>query len=367
MRIGYFINFSWNPVRSGGGIHAYQLAKELRKRGHTICRMYPDLPGDEIVKRFRQNEWFRFLKGIDVIYIRVHELLQTDRFTLLKFLKLSGLPVIWEINAPLDENLSLGMSAAQVKRLEFWRAFFARFVDAAIATCDELKEYAQKKLCIRDSRSVPLGSDPLMFTPQKKNGNVYRGYRNKFKVVWVGSAQYTWQGLNDIFRVARILEKKDPAVEIFVIGKKENQTLDNQGLNNVHIIDRMPYEDIPAHIASADLGLCLYNLDGQSNGFYRSPLKLFDYMACSLPVIATRIGQVAKIIEHGRNGYLIDPGNPEMIAEHILEIKENRAKAARMGENARLDILRYYNWKRVADDTDELLKKLVRRKYAGTH
>src|SRR3989338_6927754 len=140
MNIGYFINFKWAPPATGAGIHAYQLAIKLMERGHTFHKIFYDY-NIPFIKQYKRREFLKFLKAVDLIYIRVHEGLKTDHYSLLKALRPFNLPVVWEINAPLEENLFLGQSQRNVKKLQQRRKFLARFVDASIATCDELKNY----------------------------------------------------------------------------------------------------------------------------------------------------------------------------------------------------------------------------------
>ena len=74
-----------------------------------------------------------------------------------------------------------------------------------------------------------------------------------------------------------------------------------------------------------------------------------------------RSGQVDQIVRHMENGILVeDDNNVDKIVDHILFLKNNRQEAQRMGVQARKDVERYYHWSRVAQDTEDILLKLVR-------
>lgn len=357
MKIGYFINFKWFPASTGAGIHASQLAQKFIEKGHTIHKIFYDydIP---MVQHYRRRELFKFLADIDLLYIRVHEGLKTDVYSLLKILKLFNLPVVWEINAPLSENLSLGQSAGEVNKLSRKRRFLAKFADAAITTCDELTEYAIQGLGIKKSFTIPLGSDPERFSPAKRNPGLLKGYEDYLKVVWAGSAQYTWQALDVICELAKQMYAIDKKVVFFIVGKKNNQDLSHLDHDNIKIIDRVVYDDVAPYIAACDVGLCLYNHQPNAK-FYRSPLKLFDYMACGLPVISTRVGQINNIVRHKENGFLVDDNNIATIIEYIKFIKNNKEDAQKIGAAARKDIEKYYNWTRVADETEKIFYTLL--------
>jgi len=360
MNIGYFINFQWYPPRSGSSIHAYQLGNELVKRGHSINKIFYDYDVP-LAKHFTRKELIKFIWSMDVLYIRVHEGLQTDMYTLLKFFKFF-MPVVWEINAPLEENLALGMAESEVQGLIRKRKWLAKLVDASINTCDELKGHAIDNLGIKNSFTIPLGSDTKLFSPGKRSEEIFKDYKDKFKVIWAGSAQYSWQGLNIVHEVAKATLQKNKDIIFFIIGKKDDQNLDDIKLENIRIIERVSYQDISAHIASGDMGLCLYNHQ-KGRAFYRSPLKLFDYMACGLPVVSSKIGQINDVVDEGRNGFLVEDNNIEEIVNHIIFLKNNKTKAKIMGQEARKDVERYYNWERVALETEGILEGLVKKKF----
>ena len=65
-------------------------------------------------------------------------------------------------------------------------------------------------------------------------------------------------------------------------------------------------DEIPAMLAQMDIAVAPYP---SLPGFYFSPLKIFEYMAAGLAVVASCIGQNAKVIEHGKNGILTRPGD----------------------------------------------------------
>ncbi len=58
-----------------------------------------------------------------------------------------------------------------------------------------------------------------------------------------------------------------------------------------------------------------------------------EAMASGKPVIATRVGGIPEVVEHGRTGLLVEPGNSRQIAEAVLYLLENKDIAKKMGAN----------------------------------
>ncbi len=82
-----------------------------------------------------------------------------------------------------------------------------------------------------------------------------------------------------------------------------------------------------------------------SNYIDSLPVKMFEYMASGIPVIASDFTLWHDIIEGSRCGVLVDPLDPQQIANAIDFFFENPDKAQSMGENGRKAILDKYNWK----------------------
>ena len=83
-------------------------------------------------------------------------------------------------------------------------------------------------------------------------------------------------------------------------------------------------------------------------------------MASGLPVIASDLGQIHEVITHKENGLLTD-NKADHIAEQIVLLKNNPQEATRLGEKARESVVKYYNWERVAQETETILRSVVRR------
>ena len=74
-------------------------------------------------------------------------------------------------------------------------------------------------------------------------------------------------------------------------------------------------------IRQFDLALAPY--PEPDHAFYFSPLKLFQYMACGVAVVASRIGQISEVIEHGKSGMLCPAGDIDALAESCDQLLGN--------------------------------------------
>lgn len=83
------------------------------------------------------------------------------------------------------------------------------------------------------------------------------------------------------------------------------------------------------------------------------PIKLFEYMAAGIPVIASDFPLWREIIVGGKCGFCVDPLNVAEIVKAVTWIVENPEQSAEMGRNGRHAIQEHYNW------TTQLGKMLV--------
>ena len=74
------------------------------------------------------------------------------------------------------------------------------------------------------------------------------------------------------------------------------------------------------------------------------PVKLFEYMAAGIPVIASRHGESAEFVKEGQAGILVDPLNPDEIADAIKRLVDDSVAAEAMGRRGRQLIFDKYNW-----------------------
>ncbi len=80
---------------------------------------------------------------------------------------------------------------------------------------------------------------------------------------------------------------------------------------------------MPAHLAAMDIAVAPYDVPPD---FYFSPLKLFEYMAASRPVVAAAIGQIEDCLHDGVTGLLYPPGDVMALAQRIATLVDDPAR-----------------------------------------
>lgn len=360
MKIGYFYP-PYYPVTASCSVHGYCLMQALKKRGHEILSCAGDGNPDCINFSRSKLGAFRLAHAADVLYIRASVFSKLPFATLLKCLRPLSLPVVWEMNAPVEELAATLPEGADHKRLikkEKRRLkVLARLADAGIGVSDIVQQYLLHHMGIKKAYCIPNGALPEAFLPENIVKTPLEQFSKKFKIIWAGNAKTVWQGIDLIIEAARQFEQTDPDM-LFIIITGES-ACHFPVLKNLLVLQQVPFTDIQHFLAAADVCLCPYIK--KTDQFHNSPLKCFDYMAAGKPVITTALGQLEKIIQHGTNGIFIDT-TVEALKDALRMLKADPALRTTLGANARQSALDYYNWDRVARDTEAVLLDAIKAK-----
>jgi glycosyltransferase involved in cell wall biosynthesis len=82
---------------------------------------------------------------------------------------------------------------------------------------------------------------------------------------------------------------------------------------------------------------------------YFSPLKLYEYMAAGLPVVASAVGQVVDVVGDGRAGVLVAPGDVTALTAALTALRADPARRRRLGAAARRQVVAHHGWDATVD------------------
>lgn len=106
-------------------------------------------------------------------------------------------------------------------------------------------------------------------------------------------------------------------------------------------------EDVAQLLTEADV----FALPSRSEAF---PNGALEAMAAGLPVVASAVGGLLDLIEHGHTGLLAEPGNPEAFAAALRHLFTDRATAAGMGQRAQAQVRQRYSFERMVQSFEDL-------------
>lgn len=141
----------------------------------------------------------------------------------------------------------------------------------------------------------------------------------------------------------------------------EEETLRKQSLDvadRISLAGWIPYSQMPALLETADIGLAI--LQPEPRYAAALPVKMFEYMACGLPVVASNFPPIQAIYEQCHFGVLVDPQAPvETIANLIAGWWKSPETARQLGANGRSAVLERYNWETLMEQLKRLYQRLL--------
>lgn len=265
----------------------------------------------------------------------------------MEYARKMGIPGILEVNAPLilEQDKHRGLIDREQAEAIARRVFQA--ASTIIAVSREVKDYVSQYVTDTDKiQVIPNGVNPQRFT-----GNVSGKDTQQFTVGFVGSLK-PWHGLPILVDAFARFQRTYPQTRLLIVGdgKERDRLVQEIAARNlesaVHLTGAVPPKTIPHWLAQMDVAVAPYP---PSKDFYFSPLKVYEYIAAGLPVVASNIGQISEIIDDGVNGVLVPPGDATALADALEQLWRSPLLRRRLGDSARAKILQHHTWERVVE------------------
>lgn len=161
------------------------------------------------------------------------------------------------------------------------------------------------------------------------------------------------KGLPYLLAAATALIQSHPQIHFTLIGEgEEHQKLetlinDYSLRNNVHLLGGKP------EAASLLHAFDIFILPSVKEGL---PYVILEAGIAGLPVVATRVGGIAEIIDDQQNGLLIEPANPNDLAEAIEQLIQNPAQRKTFGDRLREKVKKNFTLEQMVSETMKLYK-----------
>lgn len=276
-------------------------------------------------------------------------------------LALSGTPWVVDVrDLWIDASVSLGFieEGSTLERASRW------FQQRVLETADRITVTTHAlgdSLCTQYGsslagkvRHVPNGVDVTRF---RADGGA-RASDGPPVIIYVGNIGHA----QDLQACVEALPRLSEPATLRLVGGGDlvpalREQVDELGLEDaVEFVEPVPREEIPGLLAEAAIGLAPLKDDTELD--YAMPTKVYEYLGCGLPVLATGHGELEHFVEASGGGIHVD-NDPDAIAAGLDQLLADPDRRAEMGAQGREYVCTEYARERIAARFDEELRGLV--------
>jgi glycosyltransferase involved in cell wall biosynthesis len=301
--------------------------------------------------------------GSEVTFVwQRHDLFATAGLDLAR--RLGAPSVLFVPAAKVWEAGQWGTTRPGWGRLLEWRAERPTLLGADIVAAGSRTVFDQMvRMGVPEERLLltPTGVDVELFAepqdPAPLRGRL--GLEDRFVVGWVGSFR-RFHALEQAVEAVSAL----PGTTLLLVGDgperpRIERLARDRGVPAV-CTGTVAHHELPAHLAAMDAAVVLAP-PGQP--FHYSPLKVAEYLAAGLPIVAPAIGQLAERLTDGVDAIVVPPHDVNALAAALRRLRDDPEERARLGKAARAAAEAEWSWEHQARRVIDALRPLSPRRH----
>ena len=350
-------------IRGGQAAHVHvnEIIRGLEKLGWQISLFAAQTKLDSgMLRRIISFLWVQVrvmisIRSFRVIYVRWH----AATAPVVLWAKAWRVPVCVEINGTYSDLFLVWPSARRLRRLLTWMMRVQlRCADARITVADALATWVTDESGGKSCAVIPNGADPEHFRPDVKE---FPGIKHPY-VAFVGAFS-PWQGVETM--LAAVHSEHWPAgVRLFLAGdgsEREQVVEAASQSNQIVYLGTVPYRSVPGLLAYS---LAALSVQGGALAKARkdfSAIKVYEALACGVPVIVTPFPSQKKLVEEAQCGAVIPFDDSEALAKSVALFHDNPRIREEMGQRARQIAEDEHSWNCRAQATSAVLEHLIKQ------
>jgi glycosyltransferase involved in cell wall biosynthesis len=340
--------------------HVDEICEGLKRRGWAVNLFAPSY-GSRPPGAMRRI-WgmslvqLRFIVGKrpELLYLRMHFAAVVS----VMWARLWGIPTVVEVNGPFEDLFIAWPSTRRLAALFCaLMRFELRVASGVIAVTDQLGTYVAKVADRNDSVTIPNAANIDVFRPSAKTSIALP---DRY-VVFFGTLA-PWQGIATVLEATHLDEWPEGVACVVagdgqLRGEVERAAAKENG--SVLYLGKISAQELAGIVVHAQAGLVVCeNVQGRAQtGLF--PLKLFETMACGVPVIVSDFPGMADLVRNTGCGLIIEEKAPNQIAASVARLNGNPKYAKEMGKAGLAAIQNEHSWEHRAEETSQMLCKIL--------
>lgn len=232
---------------------------------------------------------------------------------------------------------------------------------AVVSVCPEIPLWMEREWGLQADRwrVIRNGADPEVCLPREK-AEARRRLRlspDRAYISFVGGF-FPWHGLDLLVEAMTTVHRECPTTTLLLVGDGQTKPaleslVRERGLDDaVSFVGRVGFEEVSWWIGASDLCVVLHRPVRLYPG---DSMKLWEYLACGRPVVATAGEGYGDVVEALGAGLSVKGEDAEALAKGLLRLIRNPKAAARMGQSGRAALLDSHTWEARAVELERVL------------
>jgi glycosyltransferase involved in cell wall biosynthesis len=278
------------------------------------------------------------------------------------------IPLILEINGLVDEEAEMqGKNISLSKKIvgkNFRKLFYlkaSKFIVVSAGIKKEMNE--QYNIPLDKIAIVPNGANTKLFKPVDIiNSRVELGLSHQYKYICFVGNLVRWQGIDYLIRAAPIVLEKVPEARFLIVGDGNARSALEKMVESFNLekqflfIGSVPLKMVPKYINASDVCVAPFTRS-RNEKIGLSPLKLYEYMACGKPIVASNIPGVGDLLEITKAGIAFTPENHFELADSLIRLISDSNLMEILGRNSQ-QVSKEYSWTRTAQNVISICTKV---------
>lgn len=248
-------------------------------------------------------------------------------------------------------------------RPRWLRKLFPCWGDYTIAISEQVREHLKNDFHIPETRIslIHNGVDAREFSPvssqEKSRRRKELGLEESQQIIGIVARLSDVKGQDILIRAFKKVHEQKPHARLLIVG---------QGKLEFELKALTKELELEAHVKFyQDLNKTAYFLsvfDVFANPSRQEGLgiSVMEAQACGVPVVASRVGGIPSLIEEGKSGYLVEPQNPDELANKLFYVLDHQDEVARIVEFARKNVQARYSSDQMVKQTIDVYQSAVK-------
>lgn len=173
------------------------------------------------------------------------------------------------------------------------------------------------------------------------------------------------RGAMVLVKAIKIAKEKVPDIKHIFVGSFDDKETEDNVLsfikenkleNNIKYIGRVPHNEVKGYIEKSKMGVVAFL--PYPRYAKNIPIKQFEYMSCGIPVIGGNLPSVKRFVEKYNSGIIVNPEDPQDIANAIVKIIEDPQLREKLSLNGIKAVKEEYNWSNMEKRLFKIYKSL---------